>query len=89
LHDLSPSGIFRRAFKNKAMELDILHSLTAFLCASIGYFLGNRFGRMEAKNEYAKELSQLARESVQRDLELAKLEALIQSAIEQNTQEKR
>lgn len=71
------------------MELDILHSLTAFLCASIGYFLSNRFGRMEAKNEYAKELSQLARESVQRDLELAKLEALIQSAIEQNTQEKR
>lgn len=37
---------------------------------------------MEAKNEYAKELSQLARESVQRDPELAKLEALIQSAIE-------
>jgi cytochrome c biogenesis protein CcdA len=49
------------------------------LCAAsiwLGYVLGQR----KSQREYARQLSELARESVQRDIALAKLQKVIEAA---------
>jgi hypothetical protein len=86
LHDLSPSGIFRGAFKNKTMTLPILIG-SIFFAFYFGYLVGQK-GRRKERQQHALQLSELARETVQRDIKLAKLENMLEYAIEQNAQEK-
>jgi len=57
----------------------------------VSFYAGYLYGKMQRRREFfdlCNETSRLASESVRREIELTKLQLLIQSAIEQNAQEK-
>jgi len=58
-----------------------------FFAFYFGYLAGQK-GRRKEQQAHILQLSELAREKDERDLKLAKLENMLEYAIEQNAQEK-